>query len=188
MAWSLDEALDRLVKAVNILTDDVRQASHLSDHTDTPFVSRTYVRAVLAQVEGTLNLFGNFVLEAHAAGAIHLSDENIEILAGEKTAFNAAGKLRTVFVPILERVGPTFDLYSQVYGKPFRIDKSGPGWMKLKRSIALRNRITHPKDVAGFSVSQAELDDLEAARKWFSGNIRFIVRQFKPIDADSRFL
>lgn len=178
MDWSLDEALNRMVEAVLVLTEDVRSAAHLSEHRDTPFSRRAYVRAVLAQVEGTLNLLGNFVLEAQAAAVVHLSAEDVELLAGEKTITNAE-KSRIVFLPIFERVAPVFDLYSRVYGKPFRVDKSGQGWIKLQRSIDLRNRITHPKTAASFYVSDAELDDLEAARKWFAGNLRSIVENFE---------
>jgi hypothetical protein len=62
-------------------------------------------------------------------------------------------------------------MFMQAIGAEPRIDQSGDGWPSFKASIKLRNRITHPKRLADFNVSDEEVRTLHRAVEWWSCTI-----------------
>ena len=66
-------------------------------------------------------------------------------------------------------------MFSRLFSKTFRLDKSSTGWVDFKKAIEIRNRITHPKNAASFAIDDSELNAVERARQWFADSIKALL-------------
>ena len=175
----LEQDIERLVAALRVLFGDVGAAADLSEIEDTQFARRAWVRAAFALIEGNLNLMANVILLAEERKEITLQAKDFEILRQERHTSDENGVkvVRLKFVPIRDRVAPLFQLFAGLYGKSFRVNKDTPGWMHFKDAIELRNRITHPKDAASFTISDDDLNTVRKAREWFADRVGDLLRE-----------
>lgn len=176
---ALNRDVEGLVEALGVLASDVQAAAALSKTGDTQFVRRVYVRAVFALIEGNINLMAEVILGALERKEVHLRPKEIELLRQERH-ISDEGALPIVhvkFVPIGDRIAPVFDMFSRLFGKSFRLDKSSTGWVDFSTAIKIRNRINHPKNAASFAVDDSELNAVERARTWFADSVETLLQK-----------
>ena len=171
--------INRLIQAVHVLASDVKAAEKLSERGDTQFARRAYVRAAFALVEGNINLMAEVILDASKREEVILTARELEILSQERYTSNQDGLLvvHVKFVPIRDRIAPVLEMFSRLFGKYFRLDKSTVGWCDFITAIELRNRITHPKNVESFLIIDSELNAVERAREWFADSVEALSKQ-----------
>ncbi|HEY1188030.1 MAG TPA: hypothetical protein VGE74_10255 [Gemmata sp.] len=176
---ALDRDVERLVEAVQVLASDVQAAAKLSEMRDTQFSRRAYIRAAFALVEGNINLMAEVILDASSRMEVGLAPKEIEILRQERHTSDEAGLpvVRVKFVPIRDRIAPVFEMFSRLFGKCFKLDKCAAGWVDFTTAIELRNRISHPKNAASFTIDDSELDAVERARQWFADSVEVLLKQ-----------
>jgi hypothetical protein len=124
---------------------------------------RTYCRAVFALIEGlTFNLKQN-VLEMFE---YELCQEEIAKLREWRESRDKGGDShgRPLFLPMAENVFFAFDMLSNCCNP---IDRSGSEWRTFVDAIAIRNRITHPKNAGALVVTDSELASVHAAGRWY---------------------
>ena len=170
---ALDRDVELLVQGVVLLASDVSAAARLSElHGDTQFARRSYVRAAFALIEGNMNFMANVVLASSERGEIHLTPRELEVARQERVS-SEAGKpaVRPKFVPLGDRLSPLMAMFARCFARTYALDKGNSGWVSFSAAIELRNRITHPKSEAAFSVSNSELDSVAKGREWFATSI-----------------
>lgn len=173
MTRELEQGVERLVAPAQVLAADVRQAAQISETSDTQVARRAYVRAAFALIECNLNLMADVVVRAVGRDEVHLEPAEIEFFGEKPFTSDKDGTkaFRPKFLSIQDRVWPTFELFSRLYGKRFRLHKGDTGWVRFTGAIKIRNRITHPKDATSFEISEEELEIVEDARRWFANSV-----------------
>lgn len=83
-------------------------------------------------------------------------------------------KLKEGWLTTATNVRFTFRVIADIYGLP-EITFDGDGWRAFKDSICIRNRVTHPKVLEEFDISEKEVEDLNAALNWFNERITYII-------------
>jgi hypothetical protein len=48
------------------------------------------------------------------------------------------------------------------------IERDGSGWQAFRKAVAIRNRITHPREIRDLLITDAELEDVTRAYHWFT--------------------
>jgi hypothetical protein len=114
--------------------------------------ARNAVRTLFSTVEAVMFTAQRFIEAAAARGAIHLSDD-------DRSSFTD-GELEDRFVASLE-------LWSREFGNSYRLKTSGEGWKNFRGARALRNRLTHPKEVASLHIGLNELNYILAALHYY---------------------
>jgi hypothetical protein len=145
------------------------------DHTD--FWKRSLFRSFFSFVEFTGFRLRYLLLAGLNDRTLTLSPEETLILQERTPELTEKGVLR------LKNRFFSFEAYLrftlQTYAKHFTvgdIDFSVDGWEAMKKSVVVRNLLTHPKTMQHLFVSKDELADLNKAMDWYFKTMRqFIV-------------
>jgi hypothetical protein len=78
---------------------------------------------------------------------------------------------RPLKLKLLSNVRFAFMLFKKNFGISHDLDVTGEGWEFFRRSIKVRDRLTHPKRASDISVSDLELTEGIEAWKWFQANL-----------------
>jgi len=143
-----------------MLVDDVIAATKAWKGNPCGFTHRSYIRAVMTLIEGNTSRFKQAALWIHTNDHPVFSPEEITCLKEEFVTLKENGKVhvKSLPIPILTNLSFALDCYCRAMNKPFHFDKSSEGWESLKKAIAIRNRITHPKSIDDLHISDEDLN------------------------------
>jgi hypothetical protein len=82
------------------------------------------------------------------------------------------GGAKTEFRPNLKFA---IDAFARALGSEHKVDYGGEGWARLDRALALRDRLTHPKNVSQFHIEEKDLEDAQAGFDWFLEQVNLIL-------------
>ncbi len=152
------------------LQRDCEQAGKNLQDNDTPFNRRTYVRTVFASIEAVIYVLKQDALQYRQPG--RFSDGEIAMLE-EKTYTLDKGqvKTQTKFLPLDENFLFAIDVVSKVLKSPFKLDNKGKEWQAFKKTIDVRNRITHPKQPELLDIDDEEIEAVGMAYRLVVGSI-----------------
>jgi hypothetical protein len=151
------------------LSDDVVQAIRDLDEEDSPCRRRALVRAVFANIEGTVYYLKIRTLRRAKGNFSRFSPAELAMLREETYSVNARGHARTRrrYTPIPENFRFTMSMFMRGVLPNFRLDLTDDGWVAFCESVEVRNRITHPKSAESLDVTRAEIDLVNKAYRWF---------------------
>jgi hypothetical protein len=151
------------------LINDVQEANSLIQTNDIPSSRRALVRAAFAQIEGwtfntkriALQLNGMFSDELSEAEKFLLKDQSFELddkgdLRQMKAKLRLSQNVRFAFRAVY---------HTLAQGDSLKVD--GSGWESFRKSIKVRDRLTHPKEVSELEVTDEELKSVQIALIWF---------------------
>ena len=97
-----------------------------------------------------------------------LSPAELMILEECSPALDESGTASTkrMFPPTDPNIRFAFAIYLKVIKTGVHVDFSGKGWSAMKTTIAVRNRLTHPKRLEDIAVSDDDLAKLVQANDW----------------------
>lgn len=153
---------------VKSLAGDVQWSLDQITHADTQAARRNMLRTFVAAAEGISWVFRMQILAI--AKECDASSPAIEMAFAEAAyTVTAAGEIREQarFVPLTAMIRLTTKV-AQSYCPDLVIDFGLVGWEDLKRAIAARNRITHPKGDDDFLVRKHEIDAAKSGFFWFA--------------------
>jgi hypothetical protein len=158
-------AFDRL--ALELTKDHEAWAEQMSPRNQ--ILRRAYIRAAFAFVEGAVFGAKAFLLKVHGLGEATLSPGELALLREEGYSLNRQGQVqaRALFLSTAENVRFTLGILYRVYRRVPHPAFGSAGWSAFRKSLAIRNRITHPKRVADYRVSAADLETVRFALRWF---------------------
>lgn len=97
------------------------------------------------------------------------------ILNEEAYELKVNGKIgtQTKFYQLQPRMRFIISAFARLYGNEhYVVDVSTQGWEQFDKALRIRHRITHPKDVESFKITDEEIAVVESAKKWFADTIK----------------
>lgn len=79
---------------------------------------------------------------------------------------SGAASTKRMFPPTAPNIRFAFATYLKVIKTGVHVDFGGKGWRAMKTTIAVRNRLTHPKCLEDIAVSDDDLAQLVEANDW----------------------
>ncbi len=159
--------------------DDLEAVERSGTKEDQHFRRRAYARAVFAAIEGSCECFRRqaFVAECNKVPK-HVALGKLSVLAGETYYVTDKGKIRAqkLRLPFLNHVLLSLTSYAEAQGVTYRTQK-GNQWHRIKKSLAVRDRITHPKKLSQLAITEEEVADIEFSLKWFLNEIACVLRE-----------
>ena len=154
------------------MIDDAHWAEQALDKEDNQFTRRAYVRNIFAMIEGSIWVLKQTVLFAPVpegrvkklspAEYALLSDKTYELKSNGQT------KEQTKYLKLPENFRFTFGVLKKYFGTEFNLGVGTVVWDNFLAAQEIRNRITHPKTVTEFEVSDSELATCKEACSWFN--------------------
>ena len=159
--------------------DDLQAAEKSGTREDQHFRRRALARAVFSAIEGSCECLRRqaFVAETHKIPKqIRLG--RLSVLAGETYYVTDKGEIRAQRLPVrfLDHVLLSLKSYAEAQGVKYRT-KKGNQWDRIRKSIGVRDRITHPKKFSELAITKKELADIEFSLKWFLNEMGCILRE-----------
>lgn len=151
---------------------------------------RNLVRAVFAFIEGNAYFLRRSIVEDwgdRISGPTQLALKELQV------EVTNSGLVRTKpsKVSALAMLRLTVASYATILPNLEQLKCVGPKFEALTRSIKVRDRLMHPKEVQALNVSDEEIRDIAIAFSWFSGVMLVILREnsieLKRILAELRF-
>ena len=179
------------ISATDALIGDIDFCANLlKNDENNQSIRRIYCKSVLTAVEGSLNYgkstsrqFNESNIRPFATilGNLNVDHdimifkdivpvEEINLLLDVATFVNQHGKVKcgnnfTNFEPNFKF---TFSMIDRVYGIACSPNyKTNTAWDAMRKSVDVRNRITHPKANVSHNISDKELDRVIIAHNWF---------------------
>ena len=129
---------------------------------------RALIRTAFAAIEGILwQLKTGLADRATITPRMFTAGEE-SLLFEETYEVDDDGEIRILqrFIPLLRNIRVTVRILQRV--RPgYTPDFSNHGWAAFRKSLAVRNRLTHPKSYNDLQVSDDELTNALAAFHWF---------------------
>jgi hypothetical protein len=168
------------------LLQDTKTAEELVSQTPTQFAKRAYIRSSFAYIEGTV-----WILKQACVGSAESADRPIfspaefALLNDESYDLKNNGEtsVQTKFLRLPDNVKFTDKAIAKFFGSKAQIDGSSEGWGKFLKAIKIRNRITHPKSIHDYEVTDKEIDICLNATHWFNDVVN---EQISAIQTTSR--
>ena len=158
--------------------EDLETAEKSGTDEEQNFRRRAYVRAVFAAIEGACECFRRqaFVAECNKVPK-HVDLGKLSILAGETYYVTDEGDIRMqkLRIAFLNHVLLSLKSYAEAQGVTYRTQK-GDQWHRIKNSVAVRDRITHPKKFSALAITKEEVADVEFSLHWFLNELASILR------------
>jgi hypothetical protein len=169
-----DDDVEMLNAFAVALSADIEEARKALDDNDSQFLRRGYIRALFAAIEGMTHFLKQYALEEGGRyRGSHYSDAEIAMLKEESYTVNSKGQasIQVKFIPIEDNFRFALDMFMRVYGTSLALELGGVGWHSFKKSLAIRNRITHPRRLADLAITDKELSAVRETHTWFDGTI-----------------
>lgn len=145
---------------IEVLNHDVQQLILEYNESPSQIKRRGLIRAIFAYIEG--NIFK--IKEEIVIEESHKQDPTLEIeeiiLLKEKTPYiNDRGKVKSTakYNELSANIKFTLNCYAKSAQINHSLDLNGLEWKCIIESIAVRNRITHPKNASELEISEDEL-------------------------------
>jgi hypothetical protein len=165
-------AVDEMKRVYAVLTADVDAALAAGRAKPDQFARRTLVRTYIAFVEGLAFQFRQITLTSLVETDL-LTHAELALLREERFQLNSKGETepRENFQPFLPNLLFSLRTYVKNHGATFAPDTGSHGWEAMRKSVAVRDRLMHPKSLAGLEVSEQDLDNLEKAAEWWNKTV-----------------
>jgi hypothetical protein len=130
---------------------------------------RAFVRGCWAYVEAIAFGIKRFTYASCQLGEVDLSPEVHEFLSEHRLLVDPDGYVQVKRVPAepLENVKRAFKLSSEIFGLDWEPDFGDTGWRRLRESLEIRHRLTHPKRMAEVTVSDGDFQIQKEGIAWF---------------------
>jgi hypothetical protein len=151
---------------------DVEAARDALAASDTQFNRRSYVRTALALIEGETYLRKQYALMLHELRSVKLTDAEVVLLKEEQYRLNNKGEpdSQSLFLKLPDNLRFSFRIDAKVHGREYKLETGGQGWESFKMALAVRHRITHPKQFEDFEISDKEVTHVNSTLEWYLQN------------------
>lgn len=178
---NLGNVLNELVKESDLLLADINSLVDVyeSDWSSQP-LRRMFVRSCWALIEGEAYRVKQFTLRACELGGKSLPADEHTFLSEVQMVADQSGVVTKSDVRkgSLENLKQTLKIATCKFELGWNPDFSNQGWKQLRRSLDLRNRITHPKTAVELVISDDELDAHRSGFAWYLATISTFQESF----------
>ncbi|KAI4120530.1 MAG: hypothetical protein LQ347_007080 [Umbilicaria vellea] len=137
---------------------------------DTQYNRRTFIRTMLAAVEGSSYHLRQICLREAEISPNMFSPAEVAILKEEDYKLDSSGEATIAREPRYLRTTSAFRFSVNMTYKSYQINKnldvSIHAWCVFKEVVEVRNRIVHPKSLAALTISDLEKEQAVATLSW----------------------
>jgi hypothetical protein len=143
-----------------------------------------FIRTLFAAIEGSVWQFREHV-RSIAADLDKLPPILAMAFAETSYSVTEAGKLieQQRFIPLQTMIRFATNIAKELTPE-LEIDFSGSGWADLKQTIAIRNRITHPKGISDLTVSSEDTKTAWSGLIWLLDHVARTMEATSAVYAD----
>lgn len=141
---------------------------------DSQFHRRTYIRTAFSYIEG--NIF-RMKQSALAVGKILKHNNlfsNAEVSILEERCYELDDKGKAIDIKaklqLVKNLRFAFVAFAKATSAAFELPVNSAGWEAFKKTIKVRDRLMHPKQIADLSITDEELRTAKLAFDWFMEN------------------
>jgi hypothetical protein len=162
------EAVEQLKRVFATLNSDLEASLQLGRADPSQFAHRTLIRTYFAFVEGIAYQLRKVTL-ATLHGTELLSPAEAALLREERFQLNSKGEPETKenFQSVLPNLLFSIRCYVKNHGATYAPDTGVVGWELMRKAVAVRDRITHPKSVEGLEITDDDVNHFVAAAGWW---------------------
>ncbi len=160
-----------ITKPIIALLDDVRSAEEYLDANDSQFARRAYVRSLFAFFEGSVWILKQVVLQAAKESKRPLfSTGEYSLLRDVSYDLKANGDIRKSdkFLRLPENLRFTHKIVNRVFSGSVDLQVGTKPWNDFLHAIEVRNRVTHPKRLDEFLISDSEITLCRSVCSWYN--------------------
>jgi hypothetical protein len=173
---NLDEILSAISSDFNKLIDELNNdiniiEEYLQKH-DNQTSRRLYIRTAISIIEGMLSYMKASINASRKFDHTPLTAEESKILNEHYKFIDKNGKIKQRYfrLSFLDNVIFTLELFAYSNYVFTKIDTKDHGWSSLKNLVAIRNRITHPKESRDLLISDNDIINAKGGYNWFIDN------------------
>jgi hypothetical protein len=164
---------------MDVLSEDITEFAELAlrDHRASDSAQGRLFEPVFALIEGLTFGLKQLALTLSEHGKGNFSQADLALLAEQTYDLDDKGRsvVQQKFIPLQRNIKFTLDACIRTYEVQHTLDFGGNGWCSLQEAIKIRNRLTHPKTVADFILSDDELGTVSVGLEWFLTNLSALV-------------
>lgn len=177
------DAVAQLKQTWAILNADLDAAVEYGRLGNTPYAQRALVRAFFAAVEG-LSYQMRQVTLASLSGTEIITEQEVQLLREVRHSLDDKGhpKETPVFLPFPEILLFSLSTYAKNHGAVFEVDKTQRGWQALRLTTKVRNNVTHPKTPESLTLTNADLQALMDASRWWQATLLSLFKACNEAD------
>lgn len=173
------EQLAKLQEMGGILQKDLLDCAKLAmGEGKTDSGSRSFVRAVFALIEGGVFNLKQIALKLSEHGKGNFSKAELLMLEEITYDLDERGKAQaqTKFIRLPRNIKFAFEAAARAFGTSYVLNVGDSGWSSFQEALKIRNRITHPKSIEDLQLSGQDVDEVEAAARWFLRNQTSVIQ------------
>ncbi|MDQ1611481.1 MAG: hypothetical protein QOG00_1412 [Pyrinomonadaceae bacterium] len=166
----MNEEIDDFERMISSLIGDIKiSLRYLTEVEANQFWRRTYIRTVFAFIEALIFHIKRVLLRVYDAGIVEFSPEELAMLREESYDLSDKGDVVTQqkFIPLTKNLKFICKAYVRYTKSNYTLKVDDSGWDSFKKSIDIRNRLTHPKSASDLDVSDDDIKVVERADNWF---------------------
>ncbi len=162
------EAVNELKRVFKVLGSDLEDALALGRENPNQFAHRTLFRTYFAYVEGLAFQLRQVSL-ASLQNTPLLTEGDLALLREQRYQLNHRGQPeeRENFQQVLPNLLFSIHCYVKNHGATFQPDIGHHGWECMKNSVAIRDRLTHPKSAEGLEVTEKDVQAFVEGAAWW---------------------
>lgn len=153
------------------LKSDTQQCKDNLSDTYTGFWDRTYTKTVFSMVEGVTFRIRQYMIAGVDCEMFSLDYPTLSFLSESTYKLDSKGRLKQKeeFMSFLPGFKFTFESFGKCLGMEEFVASafSHNGFSEFRKSVAVRNRLTHPKDCREIMVNGKEIEQIKIAEEWF---------------------
>ena len=169
------------------LVEDSEWAEKILDKEDNQFTRRAYIRSLFSMIEGSIWVFKQTLLHTgiHEGHLKNLSIAEYALLSEITYDLKSNGrpKEQTKYLKLPENIRFTFDAIGKYFKIDFDLGVDNSGWNNFLEAQKIRNRITHPKSLESFTISDDELEICKNTNSWY---LELLLAFYKGIASNSK--
>jgi hypothetical protein len=153
------------------LLDDLIEAKEVYKKSNSVFTRRAFVRGAFAYIEGTIWVAKQACLYFHNESASStLTMAERALLSDQSFDVSGAGlaQERPKYLKLQDNLRFTINMISRTFDLQVEIDTKEKYWLSFVDSIAVRNRLTHPKSLKDYQISVGEVKTCISFIHWFN--------------------
>jgi len=137
---------------------------------------RSFVRAFVSLVEFDTYNRKQRALFLCEHGKVRFSESELMLIREVQAEIDDKGnvKERQKFLRLIDNYRFAVRMFCKATGISFELPTNDKGWTHFKDTVALRNRITHPKKEQEIHISDESMRMVLSAYKWFMDNYKTI--------------
>lgn len=161
------------------------------DNDPSEFWSRTFIKTTVSLIEAEIFILKQQILHYCRENKIQLSPELLLFLSNKKYEISNNGQIKERLLQVRLKDDIRFVFWQVLSIKGHKLQKGfeDPGWSKVISTIAVRNRLTHPKSVDDMNVSKQEVNDCKLAFNWCISNfVHFLDQEQNDLEIHAKNL